>query len=358
VSKKNGSRSRDDPIPAADEVYMSTMSRLRAALVLQATALAFANSATGQAQQRYARVVDQILAAWKQADVVCLGEDHDRYFDNELRIALVRHPAFPTTVRAVVVEMANPVHQALLDHFILDGAPMSRDELAPIWRDATNPEVWESPIYETLLRAIQDVNLRLARDQRVRVIGGDSKVDWKTIKRPEDLLPLMNRGANIREVIATQVLDAHLKALAIYGAGHCNKVGTGFPGELALRYGKERLWGISPFVRAAGTAKGRQLFGLGDDPAYVLIAGSRWEATPVDDMLIPALSRFTFGQLYDAIVYHGNAPDSVVAADMVSLRSAMGPELDRRAKILGDAFKLRQQGRPGSSLHALTSKSR
>ena len=315
-------------------------------LLYVGTALAFANSAAGQAAPRYAGVVDHILAAWKSADVVCLGEDHDRYFDNELRLALVRHPAFPTTVRAVVLEMANPVHQDLLDRFVLDGASMSRDQLAPIWRDATNPEVWESPIYEALLRAIRDVNLRLPRDQRVRLIGGDSKVDWSAIKRPEDLLPLMNRGGNIREIIATQIIEPHLKALAIYGAGHCSKVGTGFPGELGPRYGKERFWGISPFIRAPGAAKGRALFDLGDEPAYVIIPGSRWAAAPVQDMLTPALSRFTFGQLYDAIVYHGNVPDSVVGADMATFRTAMGPELDRRAKLLADAVKLRQQRRP------------
>ena len=124
------------------------MTCLRVPFLLGVMALAFANSATGQAQQRYAGVVDQILAAWKLVDVVCLGEDHDRYFDNELRIALVGLPAFAKTVRALVVEMASPVRQDLLDRFILDRATMSRDELAPIWRDATNPEVWESPVYE------------------------------------------------------------------------------------------------------------------------------------------------------------------------------------------------------------------
>lgn len=224
---------------------------VRAALLPFVALLSSASPSVGQTQQRYGHVVDQILGAWKSADVVCLGEDHDRYFDNELRIALVRHPAFAKTVRAVVVEMANPIHQDLLDRFILDAVPMSRDELAPIWRDATNAEVWESPIYEALLRTIRDVNVRLPRDQRVRVIGGDSKVDWSAIKRPEDLIPLMNRGANIRDVIATQVLEPHLKALAIYGAGHCNKTGTGFPGELAARYGMERFWGISPRTRCA-----------------------------------------------------------------------------------------------------------
>lgn len=301
-----------------------------------------APSANG-AQDRYSEVVERTLEAWNTADVVCLGEDHGRYYDNELRIALIRHPAFPRTVRVIVLEMANPVHQDLLDRFILDGATMSREEIAPIWRDASNPEVWESPIYEQLLRAIHDVNLRLPREQRVRVLGGDSKVDWSKITRPDELLPLMNRGGNIREIIATQVLDPHLKALAIYGAGHCNKLGTGFPGELSGRYAKERMWSISPLIRATGAERGRAVFGLGAQPAYILVGSSRWATTPVQDMLPPPFSRFTLGQVYDAIVYHGNVPDSIVGPDMVAFRARMGPELDRRSKILADAVKLRQR---------------
>jgi hypothetical protein len=67
---------------------------------------------------------------------------------------------------------------------------------------------------------------------------------------------------------------------------------------------------------------------------------------PVEEMLTPALSRFTFGRLYDAIVYHGDAPDSVVAPDLAAFRMAMGVELDRRAKLLADAVSRRQQKRP------------
>src|SRR5919106_6615850 len=103
------------------------------------------------AQTRYDHVVESILSAWKAADVVCLGEDHGRQYDSELRIALVTHPHFPRTVRVIVIEFANPAHQDLLDRFILDGAAMSREQLAPIWRDASGAEVWESPMYEQFL---------------------------------------------------------------------------------------------------------------------------------------------------------------------------------------------------------------
>lgn len=326
------------------------MSALRASLFCGAIAfLALVNASAAGDQQRYAGIAGRILEAWKTADVVCLGEDHDRYYDNELRIALVRHPAFPRTVRVIVVEMANPVHQDLLDRFILDGAAMSREEIAPIWSDASNPEVWESPLYEELLRAVRDVNLRLPRGQRVRVLAGDSKVDWSNIHSPNQLIPLMNRGSNIRDIIATQVLDKDLKALAIYGAGHCTRLDSadmdihGFPGQLSAHYDKERFWTISPLIRKKGAEKARGLFGLGAEPEYILVEGSRWAATPADGMLIPALAPLDVGQLYDAIVYHGDVPDSIVGPDMAAFKARMGPELDRRAKILADAIKLRQQ---------------
>lgn len=295
----------------------------------------------GRAQEtdRYAPVVRQILDAWKTADVVCLGEDHGRKYDSDLRLALVRTPAFARIVRVIVVESANPVHQALLDQFILDGATLSREELAVVWRDASGAEVWESPIYEEFLRAVQEVNARLPRDQRVRVLGGDSPIDWQSIKRPEDLVPLVNRGGNIRSIIAEQVLNQHLKGLAIYGANHCNKVGGGFPGDLAGRYAEGRMWSIEPLFRAAGTRRAKELFGFGNPPAYTVITGTKWAATPAADLLA-VRPRFPLGDVLDAVVYHGDVPDSVVRADLTVLNAKYGVEFRRRRILLDSAFAL------------------
>ena len=71
-------------------------------------------------------------------------------------------------------------------------------------------------------------------------------------------------------------------------------------------------------MRAAGVAKGRALVGLGDQPAYVLIAIAKWAPMPVEDMLIPALSRFTFGQLHDAVVCHDNVPECLTRSPRVA----------------------------------------
>ncbi|MGH7560249.1 MAG: alpha/beta hydrolase family protein [Gemmatimonadales bacterium] len=298
---------------------------------------------TVSAQTRYDDIVVAILAAWKTADVVCLGEDHGRQYDSDLRIALVKHPDFPRTVRVVVIESANPTHQDLLDRFILDGAAMSREELAPIWRDASGAEVWESPIYEQFLRAVREVNLPLPRDQRVRVLGGDSRIDWSRITKGEQLVPLVNRGGNIRTIIAEQVLDAHLKGLAIYGAGHCSKRGRGFPGDLAGRYAAGRMWSIWPLFRAKGAHRGKEVFGLGSQPAYIVVNATKWSSLPAADFL--ATERSTLGEVLDALVYHGDVADSVVRADLTVLKTKYGPELARRSRLIQEALRLWQRPR-------------
>lgn len=297
--------------------------------------------ASAIAQSRYDEVVRSILAAWKTTDVVCLGEDHGRYYDSELRIALVGHPDFPRTVRVVVIEFANPVHQDLLDRFILEGAAMSREELAPVWRDATGAEVWESTIYEDFLRAVRDVNLGLSAEKRVRVLGGDGKIDWLKITTPEQLVPLMNRGGNIRNIIAEQVLEPRVKGLAIYGAGHCSKVGGGFPGDLAGRYPADRIWSIWSLSRG-GIAKGRDIFGLDSQPAYLVVHGTQ-SSTLNAAGLLERFERFKLGEVLDAIVYHGSVPDSVVRPDLTVLNTKYGAELQRRRRLTREAFDLRQR---------------
>jgi hypothetical protein len=295
------------------------------------------------AKERYTTVVTGILSAWNSADVVCLGEDHGRQHDSDLRLAVVRDPRFAATVDVVIVEMGNNAHQALLDQFVVDVAPMSRDEIAPIWRDSSpGLEVWESPIYEEFLRAIRDVNQRLPREKRVRVIGGDTAVDWSRIKTAQDLVPLLraglrNRGANIRRIIAEQVLDRKLKALAIYGSLHCIKIGMGFPGELADRYPR-RIWSVSSLAGDAAI-RGAKSFGLGSEPVYVVTTGTKWEKQAAAGIL-PAFRGETIGEMTDAIAYLGPIPDTVVKADLSDLQSKYGAELTRRRRLFDEAEAL------------------
>jgi len=291
----------------------------------------------------YARIADAILGAWQHADVVCLGEDHGRKHDSELRIALVRHPKFPQTVKLIVVEFANPTYQDVLDRFILDGAAMARDELAVVWREASGAETWESPIYEEFLRAVRDVNLHLPRAARIRVLAGDSPVDWRTITRAEQLAPLMNRGGNIRKIIAEQVLEKKIKALAVYGSGHCEKTGMGFPGELESRY-PGRFWSVSNFYSPEGAREGRRVLGFDDRAQLIQITGTPKAALQSGRTFFLGMDeRRTIGEIVDAIVYYGDVQDIVVRADTTELRKKYALEFERRNKLMREAFDIWRQ---------------
>lgn len=249
---------------------------------------------------RLQNIVKGILAAWDKADVVCLGEDHGGKNDSDLRIALVENPDFVRKVRVIIIESANAAHQDILDRFILEGEDMPRDRLRVVWGDADGAEVWESPIYEAFLRAVRKANLAVPRQQRVRLIGGDDPTE-------------RNRGRYIREAVSREILSKGLKSLAIYGAGHCECRGGGFPGELESKY-PGKIWAAFNFY---DVDEGRRVFGLGDEPKLIPITGTDKAKIPAGKMFF--MGRYndpaTLGDIANAIVYYGSVKDIKVHPD-------------------------------------------
>ena len=249
---------------------------------------------TQATRARLQPIVKGILAAWARADVVCLGEDHGSRNDSDLRITLVEDPDFVRTVRVIMIESASIAHQDVLDRFALEGEDMTREKLRIVWSDASGAEVWESPIYEAFIRAVRRANLKVPREQRVRLLAGDN---------PKHA----NRGGFIREAVSREILDKKLKGLAIYGAGHCVNYGGGFPGELMDKY-PGRIWSVFQFFDVDA---GRQALGLGDAPALVPITGT--DKAKLSSGKIFFLGRhndgLTLGDNVDAIVYFGNVKD-------------------------------------------------
>lgn len=176
--------------------------------------------------------VEEILAFWDEADLVCLGEEHGSRADAALRLALVAHPRFAATVDVVLVEFASPLHQELLDRFVVGGEELDRTALRPLWLDAGLGEFWESPVYEELLRAIREVNLGLPPAERVRVVAGAAPVDWSAVDSAEGLVPYLDRQRIFAARATEVVLAPGLQGLAVYGAAHCARDGAGFPAAL------------------------------------------------------------------------------------------------------------------------------
>ena len=151
-----------------------------------------------------------LVAAFDQADVVALGEAHQRKLDSDLRIAMVRNPDFAKKVRSIVVEFGSTTEQSTLDRYIR-GENISPAQLAQVWKTTTQAAngVWDSPIYADFFAAVRDVNSKLPADARIRVFGGDPG--------PGDN---RSRETAAASVLKEQVLQKHGKALVIYGAAH------------------------------------------------------------------------------------------------------------------------------------------
>ena len=155
-------------------------------------------------------IATALISAFDEVDIVALGEAHMRRADSDLRIALVRHPAFAKKVRSIVVEFGSTTEQPTLDRYIR-GESISRAQLEQVWKTTTQASngIWGDPVYAEFLAAVRDVNSKLPADARIRVLGGDPG--------PGD-----NRGREIAaiSVLKEQVLQKHGKALVIYGAAH------------------------------------------------------------------------------------------------------------------------------------------
>ena len=155
-------------------------------------------------------IVRTLISAFDQADIVALGEAHQRKLDSDLRIALVRNPDFAKKVRSIVVEFGSTTEQSTLDRYIR-GDNVSKSELERVWKTTTQAAngVWDSPVYPDFFAAIRDVNSKLPADKRIRVFGGDPG--------PGDN---RSRETAAVSVLKEQVLQKHRKALVIYGAAH------------------------------------------------------------------------------------------------------------------------------------------
>ena len=165
-----------------------------------------------------------LIGAFRNANLVALGERHWAREDSEFRLKLVRDPAFARTAADIVVEFANPLHQHVLNRYV-NGEGVRAAELRRIWQDTTQPGTWDSPVYEEFLRAICEVNRGLPPAGRIRILAGDQPIDWSRSPLTEwkD-----ERDSFAASVIEREVLNRDRKALVLFGSAHLyrNRPGT------------------------------------------------------------------------------------------------------------------------------------
>lgn len=289
-----------------------------------------ASAAAGQpppAEPPAEEAVGGIVRAFGKYPVVAVGEAHWLRQAGDFYRALVAAPSFRERVNDIVIEFATPRHQALLDRYV-GGEEVPAAELCHVWQDTTKVFSWESPIYAELVAAVRDANRGLPPGRRLRVVAGDTPVDWAEIKTHEDWVALGDNNVSFARVIAGEVLAKRRKALVILGSNHLTRSGTRWGTPNATTMVEEKHPG-SMFVVLLYAGQPAGLEGRragGKPPCLYPLKGTRLGAEPA--------GRGKLADLADALLYlgpkkslHSSLPDPK-SFDPAYLR-----EVDRRSRI-------------------------
>jgi hypothetical protein len=316
------------------------MSCLAYFLLLTVTAPAAAGR-PAEPDPRPEDAVRGIVRAFGRHPVVAVGEAHWLRQAGDFYRALVKDPAFQERVNDIVIEFGTPRHQALLDRYVA-GEEVPAAELRRVWRDTTKVFSWESPIYAELLAAVREANRGRPPGRRLRVVAGDTPVDWAALKTHEDWVALGDNNVSFARVIADEVLDKRRKALVILGSNHLTRSGTrtGAPNTTTR---VEKNYPDSTFVvlmYAGQPAELEKRLAGGRPPCLYPLKGTR--------LGTDSTSRGKLANLADALLYLGPKKSlSTALPDPKSLEPEYLRELDRRSRIeWGRPFDLQSFLRP------------
>jgi erythromycin esterase-like protein len=74
----------------------------------------------------WTEITNNLVAAFDDVDIVALGETHGTKSDSDLRLRLIRAPAFSFKARSIVIEFANSLYQPILDRYVRGWRARSR----------------------------------------------------------------------------------------------------------------------------------------------------------------------------------------------------------------------------------------
>ncbi|HTB16077.1 MAG TPA: hypothetical protein VK752_31120 [Bryobacteraceae bacterium] len=188
-----------------------------------------------------------IVALFDTYRIVMFGEMHECKQEYDMLGALIATPGFAGKVNDIVVEFGNARYQDWVDRYVAgDDVP----EIQKAWQDVVGALGPVSPVYGEFYAAVRNVNRKLPKQNRLRILLGDPPIDWSRVQSREDIAPYLPfRDEFYASVVRDQVIARKRKALLIMGGGHFQRRG-GQPGRIE----NELLTSlVKPYVILAGS---------------------------------------------------------------------------------------------------------
>jgi hypothetical protein len=187
--------------------------------------------------------IEFVLNTLNRYPMIALGDVHMSLEFHRFVQKLLRDPRLPGRVNDIVVEFGNPLYQAVIDRYVVNGERVSFDQRKPAWQFAAiGWFVANSPVYEQFFEAVRETNLSLPVAKRMRVILGDVALDIAQFRaNPESYLPQFasgrGSGPDPRDVAlaasVNKVVAQGRRGIMICGSGHL-KFDAGRPNARSL----------------------------------------------------------------------------------------------------------------------------
>ena len=171
-------------------------------------------------QPRLENAFSAMIRLFQAHDIVMFGEVHDSAQEYEWLCTLVKTPGFADQVNDIVLEFGNARYQKMVDRYIAgENIPFEKVEKA--WRNPVADTQPVSPVYGWLYQAVREANLQHPGKPGIRLLmGSPSEARSKIANAADPALYESKREQWYAQVVKTEVLAKHRRALLIMGAGH------------------------------------------------------------------------------------------------------------------------------------------
>lgn len=289
-----------------------------------------------------AAAADSMAALFDQHRFVFIGSTHGDVKIHDFLLCLLSRPGLERRVTDVLVEWASPAHQPLMDRYLLALEPLAMDSLRPVWFETDYPPLWATiPQMPAFFAAVRAINVRVDPSRRIRVVGGNEPVDWKTVRGPADMARFPFKSNNSIHLILEHLAPAtERRVLIVYGIGHVHHNGGSMMAGLEDRIERDQLFVVGTIhTLREGERERVARFGDPDRPFFVRAARFPSEVSLPDDFFYAA--KDPLSSHIDAVVYLGPEPDRDLT-NTITLTAGEKAELARRESILQDPRRVMQ----------------